>query len=516
MKNGLQKFIVASSFMGVLSGVFYLSFFIIVVFFPYSQNSAIPVVRMIIGIGAFSCALFWLTGTMMCHRDQLTTLGLIGFGLSVIYLLVVGYWYYISDFVNMRQHFALWNSSAMFAGSCGFLLFGNQCLMIGKFPRPAILLWMAGFIVGSSGMGGLWMGRYVLVGTGLIWCGIYYLLNHEKIDTPRETVKGNPVLEGKSRFASLDLHRGIIIVLMAIDHASGLIRHSHPFEFWNLPLPNYYMNTFGFITRFITHFCAPGFFFIMGIGMIFFMNSRMQKGWTNGEIMRSLAIRGALIILLEKLLWSPIVFSSISWKSAGVLFALGGSMMVCVLFLRFNTRVLFLMGITGILLTQVLPQFIVNLGFYNNPFAILLLVPQILRPWNITYPIFPWMSITLLGMGFGKCLLADKDKALTGLLAAGLICLAVSPIVRWAGGFGNFRNPVMFGFNLVEFLNVVKYPPSLVFTLMTLGGNFILLYLIEKYQHLIGEVRKPLLVFGQTALYFYFIHWFFFCRVNNN
>jgi len=177
---------------------------------------------------------------------------------------------------------------------------------------------------------------------------------------------------------------------------------------------------------------------------------------------------------------------------------------------------LFLMGITGILLTQVLPQFIVNLGFYNNPFAILLLVPQILRPWNITYPIFPWMSITLLGMGFGKCLLADKDKALTGLLAAGLICLAVSPIVRWAGGFGNFRNPVMFGFNLVEFLNVVKYPPSLVFTLMTLGGNFILLYLIEKYQHLIGEVRKPLLVFGQTALYFYFIHWFFFCRVNNN
>jgi len=114
-------------------------------------------------------------------------------------------------------------------------------------------------------------------------------------------------------------------------------------------------------------------------------------------------------------------------------------------------------------------------------------------------------------MVFGKELLKDSGKAYRKLLVAGLICLILFPIVRWTGGFGNFQTP-HFG-DWIEFLNMVKYPHSLGFTLITLGGNFVLLFLFEKIHCKLEIWKTPLLIFGKTALYFYFAHWFLFSAI---
>ena len=186
-------------------------------------------------------------------------------------------------------------------------------------------------------------------------------------------------------------------------------------------------------------------------------------------------------------------------------------MLIGSLLIRFNRFILLILGLAGILITQVLPQFITDIGFYDHPIAILLLVPQGSGTWVNIYPVIPWLSISVLGMVFGKELLKDSGKAYLKLLVAGLICLILFSIVRWTGGFGNFQTPYFRDW--IEFLNVVKYPPSLGFTLITLGVNFVLLFLFEKIHRKLGIWKTPLLVFGKTALFFYFAHWFLFSAV---
>ena len=183
-------------------------------------------------------------------------------------------------------------------------------------------------------------------------------------------------------------------------------------------------------------------------------------------------------------------------------------MIIGSLLIPLSRSILLILGLAGIILTQMLPHFLTSVGFYNHPISLLLLVPQGSGTWISIYPVLPWLSISVLGMVFGKELLKDSGKAYQKLLVAGLICLILFPIVRGIGGFGNFQTPP--SWDWITFFNVVKYPPSLGFTLITLGVNFVLLYMFEKFHYKLGIWKTPLLVFGKTALFFYFAHWIFF------
>ena len=202
------------------------------------------------------------------------------------------------------------------------------------------------------------------------------------------------------------------------------------------------------------------------------------------------------------------LYGKLALTQFSVLFGLGGVLVVCALFIRLNKNFLFVMGLAVILLTQILPQWLINAGVYGKPLVIMLLVPKLTGTWLNMYPVFPWMGISLLGMVFAKEIIANRKKAFTRLLFAGLICLVLFPIVRWAGGFGNFQKPA--GSDMIDFFNIVKYPPSLVYTLLTLGINSVILYLFETFQQRLPGLQNPLLVFGKTALYFYLAHWFLF------
>jgi len=453
----------------------------------------------------FLLVVIWLTGTALIHKKELKITGLIGYVLASMGDLSVCAWC-IVNYNQGNRTWELWNAVGLFLCVWGLLAFGVVVLSIGKYNRVSTLLWWPGLLMMFAGMGYNWSGRLYMVAVGVFWCSIDIWIKRNVIQKTKILVE-EPISK-YSRFVSLDMHKGLIMGIMAIDHASALIVGKHPFEMFNLPLPSYFSDSAEFLTRFVTHICAPGFFFLMGTGIILFANSREKSGWSTKKIVTTLMIRGALIIALEKILINPILTGSVGLVSFGVLFGLGGSMIVCSLFIKFNRFWLLFIGVAGIIITQMLPDLILGNGITHNSWVVLFLLPKISKTWNNLYPILPWMSISVLGMLFGKELLMNKAKAFSKILIAGFSCLFLFFILRYQGGFGNIK-PVG-GSTWIDFFNVIKYPPALVFSLLMLGINFIFLYSFERFHHHLKILQRPLIVFGCTALFYYFIHWYLF------
>ncbi|MFN2153984.1 MAG: hypothetical protein ACK2UX_02005, partial [Anaerolineae bacterium] len=106
---------------------------------------------------------------------------------------------------------------------------------------------------------------------------------------------------GVSRLLAVDALRGLIMVFMALDHANLLVAQKHsPGEYWGGAFPIYY-DSLAFVTRFLTHLAAPGFFLLMGAGMVLFARSRLARGWSRWAVIRHFLIRGALLIALQLL-----------------------------------------------------------------------------------------------------------------------------------------------------------------------------------------------------------------------
>ena len=132
-----------------------------------------------------------------------------------------------------------------------------------------------------------------------------------------------------NRLLAVDALRGLIIVVMALDHANHFVAQKHPSgEQWGGSFP-IYGDTITFLTRFVTHLAAPGFFFLMGVGMLLFAKSRRRQGWSRWIVIRHFMVRGALLILLQFFVinraWE---LSPGGWQLdtyVGVLFALGGT-----------------------------------------------------------------------------------------------------------------------------------------------------------------------------------------------
>jgi len=324
------------------------------------------------------------------------------------------------------------------------------------------------------------------------------------------------------RFVSLDLFRGLIMFIMALDHASFFVAKVHYFEFWDLPLPQY-PDTVSFITRFVTQICAPGFFFLIGVGMMLFADSRHNQGWPEGKITRFFLTRGLILVLLQFFLENPAwligmlsdktqSLSSVTILGAGeevrfffgVLFALGMSMVVWALLKRFKSPVILALSFASILLTQILIPSAENGERLFSPVLRVLLIPGQTGMMSVLYPLIPWLGITGLGIVFGRELSRNRKNATRWTLFAGMASAILFLIVRALESFGNIHPPP--GTDLVSFLNLTKYPPSLVFILLFMGLNCLFLYFLAKWETVLEKWAKPLLIFGQTALFFYIVH----------
>ena len=329
------------------------------------------------------------------------------------------------------------------------------------------------------------------------------------------------------RLVALDAHRGFIMVFMAIDHASFFIARVHSAEFWGIALP-VYPDVLWFWTRWVTHLCAPGFFFLMGIGMILYADARRQAGWEEGRITRFFVIRGLLLIFLQLLVEDPAWILGGSSAAPGVmvirggvpgggtegviylgvLFALGGVMV----FWGFMRRVPFwfigLISLVAVLVTQLVMPGPDHAATLYSPLLRLLIIPGHTNIWGVFYPVVPWLGVTGLGLLFGELLKRDTHRAARVAGWTGLGFLGVFVIIRIIGGFGNL-NEVAPGWT--GFLNVVKYPPSVAFLTITLGINLLLMGMWGWAELHLESRYHPLLVFGRTALFFYLVHLWFYC-----
>jgi len=306
-----------------------------------------------------------------------------------------------------------------------------------------------------------------------------------------------------ARIASIDIIRGAVMVLMAIDHVrvySGLPPGG--------PTPGI------FFTRWITHFCAPAFVFLAGTSAYL----HGQKLGDRRALSRFLLTRGAWLILLEltviRLSWT-FNFDLAHYLLAGVIWAIGWSMIVLGGLVRLPLS--WIVGFGAVLvaghnlLDPLVPRW--EEGLEGSSLAwlwqVLYLGGEVRLggdgpPLVILYSLIPWVGVMALGYGFGVMLGWEPERRRQACYAIGLGAILGFLVLRGLNLYGDPRHwktaqmPAMLGF-----LSTAKYPASLQFLLMTLGPT---IALIPPLDHARGWLAKFLAVFGRVPLFYYLLH----------
>jgi uncharacterized membrane protein len=315
---------------------------------------------------------------------------------------------------------------------------------------------------------------------------------------------------GRTRLEAVDRLRGLVMVLMALDHVRGYF--TNPYRD---PTDLETTNTALFLTRWISHLCAPTFIFLAGTGA-YLAGSR---GKSKAQLSWFLLTRGLWIVLLGltlvRFFWSFI--PDIHNYNADVLWAIGWSMVVLAGLVFLPTWAVTAFGLILIVghnfLDSLRPE---DFGPFSDLWEILhrkeMHRAQPLEffggaiKFDTQYPLIPWIGVMAAGYGFGTLLLRDAAVRRKWLLGLGTgLCLGFL-ILRTANVYGDpdpwSRQPNEM-FTVLSFLNCHKYPPSLLYLLMTLGPALLLLALFEWAPLVPG---RPLLVFGRVPMFFYLIH----------
>lgn len=319
------------------------------------------------------------------------------------------------------------------------------------------------------------------------------------------------------RLKPVDALRGLLMILMALDHANWFVARQHSTgEYWGGPFP-VYDNVLAFLTRLMTHLSAPGFFLLMGVGMALHARSRREQGWSKWAIFKHFLVRGAILIAMQLLVvnlaWT---LSPGGWGVSlyiGVLFALGSTMIQGSLLLWLKPA--YLLVLSGVLMVTIewLAPDPSQWGFTFDAVNNILLVPGGVRGLWVTYPVLPWLELVTFGMVLGHWLKTDQVKAYKRALWLGVTFLIAFFAVRFADGFGNLRPRP--GNAWIDYLNVVKYPPSIAFTLLTTGVNLILLSSFSWMSEGLQRLIQPVVVFGRQPLFFYVTHLFVYAALGH-
>jgi uncharacterized membrane protein len=298
---------------------------------------------------------------------------------------------------------------------------------------------------------------------------------------------------------------------MSIDHAASFLHRTHPAEMWGVALPDYSGHQIDLFFRVITHFCAPGFFFLMGVSMALLARS----GGAN--VQRHFLLRGAFLILLqftaENLAWLFGHSSSLieRWNYGytggpgipapttnyvGVLFALGACMMVSAFLMRAHTAVLIVVA----LIAQCIPMYLIgkaNPAAALNPVLSLLTLPGQSGGVFVRYSMLPWLSLVLFGVLYGRFTANRPQSGRLEIAVALTLALAfVALRLAAAGDYAPFQPQ-----GIADYFKMTKYPPSLVFQAFTMTGVFAALAVFLN----IGASRV-LSTFGKGTLFFYIAH----------
>jgi len=312
----------------------------------------------------------------------------------------------------------------------------------------------------------------------------------------------------RNRIESIDLLRGIVMIIMALDHVRDYFHYD---AFFYDPTDLTQTTGFLFFTRFITHYCAPVFVFLAGISAYLY-----GIGKSKIELARYLLSRGIWLVFVELFIISLAQTFNFSYPrfNLQVIWAIGICMIVlsALIFLKRQ----WILAIAIVLIGG--HNFLDNLHVTGNGAKAFL--------WSLLheshefvfgnmkvfvhYPVLPWIGIIAMGFYFGSLYhsLYNAQKRKRILLLVGVAALILFAILRVFNIYGDAAHWSIqknFLFSLLSFINVTKYPPSLLYVLITIGPAMIFLALAEKP---LNGLKEKIVLFGKVPFFYYIIHLF--------
>jgi len=307
----------------------------------------------------------------------------------------------------------------------------------------------------------------------------------------------------RRRVDHVDLLRGLVMVIMVLDHVRAYFSGAH-FDPTDLTRTTPVL----FATRWITHYCAPVFVFLAGAS-VWIAGTRR----TRGELARFLLSRGIWLVFLELTVISFAWYLSTAWTLgafAQVIWAIGWSMVVLAGLIYLPRG-----AVAAIALAMVLGHNMLD-GVTPERFGALAPLWRVLHvsgPLGIApilglYPLVPWIGVMALGFLAGPVVFSSSPKDARRLLWAGAVLVAGFVVLRWVNVYGDPHPRVLHGETdlvVMSFLNLTKYPPSLLYLLMTLGPALLALAWLRRAR---GPMAEVLVTFGRVPFLFYVAHLF--------
>lgn len=294
---------------------------------------------------------------------------------------------------------------------------------------------------------------------------------------------------------------------MALDHTRDFFSHDvMAFDATDLTKTTVAI----FLSRWVTHFCAPVFAFLAGTGAYL----SLGRGKTRGALAQFLITRGLWLAFLD-LVWMKLAwtfnFNLTSWDAA-TLWALGWSMVALAGLIFLPLRV------TGAIALAMIALHNLTDGVRPEAFGSFAWLWQILHVQSpialggeysvfIVYPLIPWIGVMAAGYAFGAIVKGERDARRRMTFWLGLGATLAFIVIRAANVYGDpqpwspQRSPV---FTALSFLNCAKYPPSLSYLLMTLGPALMLMAALDRGQ--LGRIAQPIVTFGRVPMFFYLLH----------
>ena len=300
------------------------------------------------------------------------------------------------------------------------------------------------------------------------------------------------------------------MVLMALDHARHYF-HADAILFDPTDLTR--TSPALFITRWVTHFCAPVFVFLAGTGA--FLSA--SRGKTKKELARFLLTRGLWLVVLELTVIHFVWWFDFRYLNAGIIWTLGWSMVVLAGLVFLPARAVTVFGVTMIVFHNLSDGVrAADFGVFHWIWTVLHIPGEFQRPGDVTlkvsYPLVPWAGLMAAGSGFGRLFRLEpreRRKWLFGLGGALTLVFVVLRALNFYGDPSPWSGQKNGVFTFLSFINLEKYPPSLLFLLVTLGPAIVALGLFGRTQEP-GAFVRALIVLRSSAIVFlrltYFSH----------